>query len=67
MFQRVRNLSNIVRNNHLRYDRLPSRCGREKCYCLMKLDLKDDTDKKYYNDCYDGWYNFHMKNKLEIF
>ena len=66
MFQKVRTLSSMSRINHLRYGRLPSRCGRETCHCLMKLDLKDKKDKKYYNDCYNGWYNYAMKNLLEF-
>ena len=37
------------------------------CRCLIKLDLKNNKDKKYYNNCYDGWYNFYMGNKLELF
>ena len=67
MFQRVRNLSSFGRINHLRYDNIPSRCGKEVCYCLIKLDLKDKQNKKIYKDCYDGWYKFYMRNKLELF
>lgn len=67
MFQRVRNLSSFGRINHLRYGNIPSRCGREVCHCLIKLDLKDKQNKKIYNDCYDGWYKFYMRNKLELF
>ena len=61
-----RTLTSFGRINHLRYGRLPSRCGRETCNCLVRLDLKDNKDKKIYNDCYDGWYNYAMRNMLEI-
>ena len=63
MLNRVKNLSRI---NHLRYGRLPSRCGRETCHCLMRLDLNDKNNKKFYNDCYNGWYKYAMRNMLEI-
>ena len=38
----------------MRNKTLPTRCGRDKCQCLERLDLKDKKDKKFYNDCYDG-------------
>jgi hypothetical protein len=41
MYNRVKTLSSLSRINHLRYGRLPSRCGRETCNCLIRLDLKD--------------------------
>ena len=66
MLTNVRTLSSLSRINHLRYGRLPSRCGREVCHCLIKLDLKDKKNKKFYNDCYNGWYNYTMRNMLEI-
>ena len=66
MIQRVRTLKSLVRINHVRYKIPPSRCGRDKCHCLIKLDLKDKKDKKFYNDCYDGWYKYTMRNLLEL-
>ena len=66
MFQKVRTLSSTSRINHLRYGRLPSRCGRNVCECLVKLDLNDKNNKKFYNDCYNGWYKYAMRNMLEI-
>jgi hypothetical protein len=65
MYNRVKTLSSLSRINHLRYGRLPSRCGRDKCHCLIKLDLHN-KDKKFYNDCYNGWYKYTMRNMLEI-
>ena len=67
MIQRVRTLTSFGRINRMRYKTLPTRCGRENCHCLMRLDLKKDKDKKFYNDCYDGWYNYAMRNMLELF
>jgi hypothetical protein len=66
MLNKYRVLNRRGRMNNMRYGRIPSRCGRNECKCLMRLDLKDKTDKKFYSDCYGGWYNFHMRNKLEI-
>ncbi len=66
MLTKVRNLSSLSRINHLRYGNLPSRCGREVCHCLVKLDLKNHNDKKNYNICYDKWYNKAMINMLEF-
>jgi hypothetical protein len=66
MYNRVKTLSSLSRINHLRYGRLPSRCGRETCNCLIRLDLKDKKDKKLYNNCYDGWYKYTMRNMVEI-
>ena len=65
--KQFRTLTNFGRINNLRYDRLPTRCGRGTCHCLIRLDLKDKKGKKFYNDCYSGWYNFYMRNKLELF
>ena len=64
--KQFRTLASFGRINHLRHGRLPSRCGRETCHCLLKLDLNDKKDKKFYNDCYNGWYNYAMRNMLEI-
>ena len=66
MFQKVRTLTSIGRFNNIRHKTLPSRCGREVCNCLIKLDLKDNKDKKFYNDCYNGWYKYAMRNLIEI-
>lgn len=66
MFQRVKPLTSIGRFNNIRHKTLPSRCGREVCNCLMRLDLKDKKDiKKYYN-CYNEWYDNSMRNLIEI-
>jgi len=66
MFQRVKTLTSIGRFNNIRHKTLPSRCGREVCNCLMRLDLKDKKDiKKYYN-CYNEWYDYSMRNLIEI-
>ena len=62
-----RTLTSFGRINHLRYGRLPSRCGRETCNCLIRLDLKDKKDKKTYNKCYDNWYRHTMINILELY
>ena len=66
MIQKIRTLTSFGRINHMRYKTLPSRCGRDKCHCLEKLDLKDKNNKKFYNDCYDGWYKYTMRNLLEL-
>ena len=66
MKPQFRTLSSFGRINHLRYGRLPSRCGRNVCECLVKLDLKNHNDKKNYNICYDKWYNKAMINMLEF-
>ena len=66
MIQKIRPLTSIGRINHMRYKTLPSRCGREVCRCLKRLDLKDKNNKKFYNDCYDGWYKYTMRNLLEL-
>lgn len=62
-----RTLTSFGRINHLRYGRLPSRCGRNVCQCLIRLDLKDKKDKKTYNKCYDNWYRHNMINILELY
>ena len=66
MKPQIRTLTSFGKINHLRYGNIPTRCGREVCNCLMRLDLKDKKNKKFYNDCYDGWYNYAMRNMLEI-
>lgn len=66
MFQKVRTLTSIGRFNNICHKTPPSRCGREVCNCLIKLDLKDKKDNKFYNDCYNGWYKYAMRNMLEI-
>ena len=40
MFQRVRNLSSLGRINHLRYDNIPSRCGRQSMSLFNKIRFK---------------------------
>ena len=59
MIQRVRTLTSIGIINHIRYKTLPTRCGRDKCHCLMRLDLNDKKNKKFYKECYDSWYIFN--------
>ena len=66
MIQKIRPLTSIGRINHMRYKKLPTRCGREVCQCLMKLDLNDKKDKKFYNNCYGGWFRYNMRNLLEL-
>ena len=66
MIQKIRPLTSIRMINHMRCKSLPTRCGREKCHCLMRLDLNNKNNKKFYNDCYDEWYKYAMRNMLEI-
>ena len=48
MIQRVRTLTSFGRINHMRYKTLPTRCGRDKCHCLMRLDLTDKKNTKFH-------------------
>ncbi len=66
MFHKIKSLTSFGIINHMRYKTLPPRCGRNKCNCLMRLDLKNKDNRKFYNNCYDGWYNFYMRNLLEL-
>ena len=38
-----------------------SPCGRDTCYCLRYLDLKDVHNKHFYESCFRSWY--HKKDK----
>ena len=66
MYNRVKTLSSLSRIQHLSYD-IPSRCGRNVCQCLVRLDLKDKKDIKTYVRCYDSWYRYAIKNVLELY
>jgi hypothetical protein len=41
-------------------------CGRDNCLCLLNLNLDSEREKNYYNNCYDKWYKYNMKNMLEL-
>ena len=51
----------FVKNYPLRYKR-STPCGREVCFCLKHLNLKDEQNKIFYESCFSSWFHYKDKN-----
>ena len=50
-------VKHLTKNFPARHKSFPP-CGRDVCYCLKYLDLKDEQNKHFYESCLTSWLHY---------